>query len=50
MFRYKYKLNENNIFFDSVLGCRMQLMNLCSSAVNSQMLLCSQKCGVKCSY
>ena len=26
------------------------LLNLCSGAVNSQRLLCSQKAGVKCSY
>ena len=25
-------------------------LNLCSSAVNSQRLLCSQKAGVKCLY
>jgi hypothetical protein len=33
-------------------GFRVQnhLLNLCSSAVDLQRLLCSQKAGVKCSY
>jgi hypothetical protein len=29
---------------------RLKLFFLCSSAVNSQRLVCSQKGGVKCSY
>ena len=36
--------------FKTVFLVQNRLLNLCSSAVDSQRLLCSQKAGVKCSY
>ena len=40
-----FKTNVLNRFLST-----NNLLNLCSSAVNSQSLLCSAKAGVKCSY
>ena len=45
-----FKLHTDHLMFKTGFWEQNHLLYLCSSALNSQSLLCSQKAGVKCSY
>ena len=47
---FVYKKYLKQMFKTGLCIKKKHLLNLCSSVVNSQRLLCSQKAGVNCSY
>ena len=50
LFRGLWSILNIKLTESKVCQNRAEFLNLCSSGLNSQMLLWSQKSGVKCSY